>query len=76
MAEDELGHVMSKEANQNDTCSNNGRLGKPCIVCGETAYLTLEEESRVRYGLNIESKICDKCRQAILYMREQMQFLF
>ena len=44
-----------------------------CLVCGEPVPLTEMEESMVRYGRNIHSKICDKCRAAILHMREQMR---
>lgn len=44
----------------------------PCIVCGESAELTKEEEVRLDYGRHVGSKVCDKCKAAILYMRDQM----
>ena len=48
------------------------RLSMACLVCGEPVALEEWEEARLDYGLSIHSKICDKCRAAILYMREQM----
>lgn len=42
------------------------------LVCGESVVLDEQEETRLDYGLPIHSKICDKCKAAILYMREQM----
>ena len=47
-------------------------LGISCLVCGESVPLTEIEEIRFRHEMNIHSKICDKCRAAILYVREQM----
>ena len=44
-----------------------------CLICGESVPLTEMEESRLQAGMNIHSKICDKCKAAILYMREQME---
>lgn len=43
-----------------------------CLVCGESVELTEMEESRLMCGMSVHSKICDKCKAAILYMREQM----
>lgn len=48
-------------------------LSIACIVCGESVVLEEWEELRLDYGLSIHSKICDKCKAAILYMREQMK---
>lgn len=47
-------------------------LSIACLVCGEPVTLDEQEEMRLDYGLPIHSKICDKCKAAILYMREQM----
>lgn len=44
----------------------------PCIVCGEYVALNEMEEAALSYGRHVSSKICDKCKAAILYMREQM----
>ena len=43
-----------------------------CLICDESVPLTEQEEIAMRYGHPIHSKVCDKCRAAILYMREQM----
>lgn len=50
----------------------NFRLCASCIICGESVELTEMEEAQLRYGRYIHSKVCDKCKAAILYMREQM----
>lgn len=50
-----------------------GKLCISCLICGEPVPLTEMEESRLDYGLPIHSKVCDKCKVAILYMREQME---
>lgn len=47
-------------------------LGTPCIVCGETVPFTEYEEMLVYSGHNIQSKMCDKCKKAVLYIREQL----
>lgn len=51
----------------------NVRLCTSCIVCSESIPLTQEEELSLQYGHSIHSKICDKCKQAILHMREQIE---
>ena len=38
-------------------------IGTPCLVCGETVP--------IRHHRDV-SKICDKCKAAIMAMREQM----
>ena len=50
----------------------NFRLCASCIICGEAVELTEMEEEQLRYGHYIHSKVCDKCKAAILYMRKQM----
>lgn len=47
-------------------------LSVSCLVCGESVRLDPQEELGLRYGNHIYSKICDKCKAAILYAREQM----
>ncbi len=47
-------------------------LSIACLVCGEPVVLDEQEKMRLDHGLPIHSKICDKCKAAILYMREQM----
>ena len=43
-----------------------------CLVCGEGVPLTEEEEATMYYGHHVHSKVCDKCKAAILYVREQI----
>jgi hypothetical protein len=54
-----------------DTVNHNNRiykLCKPCIICGESVDLNELEESQL-----YRSKVCDKCKQAILYIRKQIE---
>lgn len=55
-----------------DHIVDSPRLGVACIICGETVELTSNEEVSLYYGHNIGSKVCDKCKQAVLYIREQL----
>lgn len=48
-------------------------LATKCIVCSESVLLTQLEEEMVRYGMTIGSKVCGRCKQAILYIREQIE---
>lgn len=48
------------------------QLCTSCIVCGESVLLTEQEEISLQYGHSIHSKVCDKCKAAVLYMREHM----
>lgn len=49
------------------------RLCIGCMVCDEPIPLTEWEEVTLRYGRDIHNKVCDKCKAAILYTREQME---
>jgi hypothetical protein len=31
------------------------------------------EEARLNHGMHIHSKVCDKCKEAVLYIRLQLQ---
>lgn len=44
-----------------------------CLICDETVELSETENSCLNYGLFINPKICDKCKQAILYARRMME---
>ena len=46
-------------------------IGVPCIICGELVKLNELEESIIR-GREI-FKVCDKCKQAVMKMREQIK---
>ena len=48
-------------------------LATKCIVCSESVPLTQLEEKMVCYGMTIGSKVCGKCKQAILYIRERIE---
>ena len=52
---------------------DNLSLGTYCIICGESVPLTQNEEMSLRYGHCIHSKVCDKCKAAVLRMREQVE---
>ncbi len=51
---------------------DRAHLSIACLVCGEPVPLDEHEEMMLDYRLSIDSKICDKCKAAILHMREQM----
>lgn len=55
-----------------DHIVDSSRLSVACIICGETIELTPNEEASLYYGHSIGSKVCDKCKQAVLYIREQL----
>lgn len=47
-------------------------LSTPCIICGEYVTLTENESIAVlRYNKSVPSKVCNKCKQAIFYIRKQ-----
>ena len=48
-------------------------LCKGCIICGELVELTPNEELSLHRGFHIDSKVCDKCREAILHTRKQIE---
>lgn len=48
-------------------------LATHCIVCNGVIELTGIERLRLERGFSIESKVCDKCKAAILHIREQME---
>lgn len=45
---------------------------QPCLICRQPAKLTKSEISSLMYGENIDVKVCDKCREAVLYVRKQL----
>jgi hypothetical protein len=63
---------MEKTITANISNQPKMRLCASCLICGEPVPLTEMEESALRYGHHIHSKVCDKCKAAILYMREQI----
>lgn len=49
----------------------NFRYCKPCIICDESVELTDEEVSSLEHGFSVQPKVCDKCKQAILNIRQK-----
>ena len=47
-------------------------IATPCLICGEMIELTEIEESAVLCGESFY-KVCDKCKQAVMKMREQIK---
>lgn len=43
------------------------------MICGNFVELDEFENMALEYGKNIEPKICDKCRNAIMWAREQIE---
>ena len=44
-----------------------------CIICDAPVKLTDEEVIRLEYGRDIYSKVCDKCKQAIIRIRKMIE---
>lgn len=65
--------IYNNKAEIDSTMFGKMCLCAPCIVCGESIPLDSWEASSLHYGHHIPSKICDQCKAAILYMREQME---
>ena len=42
-----------------------------CLICSECIPLTTEEILKLEHGMNIHSKVCDKCKRAILHIRKE-----
>lgn len=51
----------------------NMNLSIGCLICDEPVLLTEMESSRLNHGLNIHSKICDKCKHAVLLLRNKIE---
>lgn len=47
-------------------------IGVSCMVCNEAVLLTKNEEFLLSHGRSVGSKICDKCKEAILHVRKQL----
>lgn len=48
-------------------------LSTPCMVCEDPIPSEEWEMQDFNYNHRAKTKICDKCKAAILYMREQMK---
>ena len=49
------------------------KLSISCLICGEPVELDEMELARLNHGLTIHSKICDKCKKAILHYRKELE---
>ena len=86
---DKKGEKMAKEIDISKSLKNFGAIDSyehitankavtsmlcmGCLICGEPVPLSVEEESTLMNGINIGPKICDKCRNASLKMRENIE---
>lgn len=43
-----------------------------CIICGESITLNDKEVMFIRHGHTLQPKICDKCKNAVLYIRNNI----
>ena len=62
-----------KIAFKETTGPDKSYLGTSCIICGESVPLTQDDILSLEHGHHIHSKVCDKCKAAVLRMREQME---
>lgn len=51
---------------------SKGRIGVACIVCGETVLLNEHEVLALKHRHNVDVKVCDECKKAILYIRDKL----
>lgn len=49
------------------------KVCKQCMICGDLVELTPTEELSLQHGRTIGEKMCDKCKEAVLYARKQME---
>lgn len=58
-------------ANMSDEHSYS--LCSPCLICEELVELTQEESiSVLRFNRSIPNKVCNKCKQSILYINKNI----
>ena len=50
-----------------------GIIGTACLICDESVPLSDKEYLAMLAGRNVNPKVCDKCKAAVLRMREQMK---
>ena len=48
-------------------------IGVGCLVCNEYVGLSEGEERSLLAGLHLHSKVCDKCREAIMRVRKEIE---
>ena len=65
--------IYRNKAEIDEVMFAKAHLCTSCIVCGDSIPLESNEEEAYLHGLYAHNKICDKCKAAILYVREQMK---
>ena len=43
-----------------------------CLICGESIPVNKHDKDAFLRGFYVHNQICDKCKAAILYMRDHM----
>lgn len=51
--------------------NNSVSLATSCLICNEFVILDDFEIARINYGRDVNPKICDKCKRAIMYIRKE-----
>lgn len=59
--------VIKRTVNSENVVDN---IGISCIICGEMVKLTSEEILALKYDKIPGPKVCDKCKAAVLHMRD------
>ena len=49
------------------------KLSIACLICGESVELDEMELAKLNHGLDIQPKICDSCKNTILYYRRKFE---
>lgn len=52
---------------------NTWRYATECLICGESILLTDNEVAQMKYGHPLREKICNRCREAVLFIRKSVQ---
>lgn len=65
--DNEKSDVTKRTVNLDNVVNN---IGISCIICGEMVELTSEEKLALKYDKIPGPKVCDKCKAAVLHMRD------
>lgn len=55
----------------NKKIHNKDKIGIQCIICNEFTELTDDEYEELVYGNTRIYKVCDKCREAVMKIRNE-----
>ena len=61
-------YIISRQ----EVVNNGDTVGTSCIICGEPVLFSHDEFERFKRGLHVQSKVCDKCKAAIMQARSAM----